>query len=70
MFMVDAHQKQSSQIMNSLCLNSAAVLVIITAASSLDDIFTFLADCCKLEYNSPGVFYMNIVIKNIVEVSF
>lgn len=38
MFMADAHQKQLSQIMNSLCLNSAAVLVIITAASSRDDI--------------------------------
>jgi hypothetical protein len=39
MFMADAHQKQSSQIMNSLCSNSAAVLVVITAASSLEDIF-------------------------------
>jgi len=38
MFIADAHQKQSSQITNNLCSNSAAVLAIITAASSLDDI--------------------------------
>lgn len=50
MFMADAHQKQSSQIMNSLCSNSAAVLVVITAASSLNDIF-YIPICSVESYN-------------------
>ncbi|HEX5978166.1 MAG TPA: hypothetical protein VFY68_12860 [Nitrososphaeraceae archaeon] len=42
--MADAHQKQSSQITNSRCLNSAALQVVITAASGLNDI-SYISSC-------------------------
>jgi hypothetical protein len=67
-FMADAHQKQSSQIMNSRCLNSAALLVVITAASSLNDILYLLLFIRDYNITFQVFFYMKIVVLKIAEV--